>query len=78
MVGNALYAMGRSFKSTFRTVRWALRSPHRVVGLVALLFAVYELFSVLGVFDFLWEVYLGVLSWVVHVRTTLVESSETI
>ncbi|CAK0885631.1 unnamed protein product [Prorocentrum cordatum] len=75
---NVVYAVASSARSSLRTVRWALRSPYRLLGLLALGFVLFEALKYLGVVDMIVETWLAFVSWMVTCRDTLIESSETI
>eukprot|EP00959_Pyramimonas_sp_CCMP1952_P285401 5967528-Pyramimonas_sp.AAC.1 len=75
---NVVYAMASSARSSLRTLRWALRSPYRVLGLLALGFVLFEALKYLGVVDMIVEAWLAFVSWMVACRDALIESSETI
>ncbi|CAK0869509.1 unnamed protein product, partial [Prorocentrum cordatum] len=75
---NVVYAMASSARSSLRTLRWALRSPYRVLGLLALGFVLFEALKYLGVVDMIVETWSAFVSWMVACRDTVIESSETI
>ncbi|CAK0805132.1 unnamed protein product, partial [Prorocentrum cordatum] len=75
---NVLYAVFSSGASSLKTLRWSLRSPKRFLGVLAALFVLYELLVLLGVIEYMKEVWVYTISYLVTAKDAFVESSEVV
>eukprot|EP00959_Pyramimonas_sp_CCMP1952_P095418 1995223-Pyramimonas_sp.AAC.1 len=67
-----------SARSSFLTLRWALRSPCRVAGMLVLCFVLWEALKYLEVIELVGTMVLAVWGWVVAFKDAFVESPETV
>ena len=70
------YALFGSPQSVLSSLRWALRKPRRVAGLLASLFVAYQLLVVIGFVDYLVALWVAAVTAVTAARDTVVASSE--
>eukprot|EP00959_Pyramimonas_sp_CCMP1952_P150646 3152874-Pyramimonas_sp.AAC.1 len=75
-----MYAVFSSGASSLKTLRWSLKSPKRFLflGVLAALFLVYELLVLLGVIEYMKEVWVYTISYMVTAKDAFVESSEIV
>ncbi|CAK0870311.1 unnamed protein product [Prorocentrum cordatum] len=78
MAVNVLYAVFNSGASSLKTLRWSLRSPKRFLGVLAALFVLYELLVLLGVIEYMKEVWVYTISYMVTAKDAFVESSAVV
>ncbi|CAK0860440.1 unnamed protein product [Prorocentrum cordatum] len=78
MAVNVLYAVLSSAASSLKTLRWSLRGPKRFLGVLAALFALYELLVLLGVIEYMKEVWVYTISYLVMAKDAFMESSEIV
>ena len=62
----------------WRTLRWALRRPRRLIGVAALAFVMYELFSFLGVVKVFKDLLQSVVDWTRAAKEAWLASSEAV
>eukprot|EP00959_Pyramimonas_sp_CCMP1952_P459359 9478134-Pyramimonas_sp.AAC.1 len=78
MAVNVIYALFSSGASSLKTLRWSLRSPKRFLGVLAALFVLYEALVMLGVIEYMKEVWVAFISYISAAKETFVESSEAV
>ncbi|CAK0828932.1 unnamed protein product [Prorocentrum cordatum] len=78
MAVNVLYAVFSSGASALKTLRWSLRSPKRFLGVLAALFVLYNLLVLLGVIEYMKEVWVYTISYLATAKDAFVETSEVV